>query len=227
MSLIQEDTDDEVIERRLLDELAWDDRIDSSNIRVEVKGRRARLEGSVPSLHDRSIAVDSAWSVRGLLGVEDNLFVEHPSGQAPPSGGALKSNLERMLEWHSANDSSNIVVEVDGANVTLKGTVSTYWKKLRIESLVGQVAGVYDVTNALAVVPADGQGTDNRIAEALMDALYRRPEMHVDTLDITVDEGVVTLQGTVPDPWNYRNVLEVAQRTRGVRHVVDRVGIRD
>lgn len=227
MSLIQEDTDDEVIERRLLDELAWDDRIDSSNIQVDVRSRRARLEGSVPSLHDRDVAVQSAWSVRGLAGVEDNLYVEPPSGQAPPRANVLKRNLERMLEWHSATEPSNIVVEVEGAKVILKGTVSAYWNKLRIETLVNQLAGVREVVNALAVVPADGRGTDNRIAEALVDALYRRPEMQVDTLDITVAEGVVTLQGTVPDPWNYRNVLEVAERTRGVRHVVDRVEVRD
>lgn len=50
----------------------------------------------------------------------------------------------------------NIGVEVHGTQVTLRGTVATLKESQEIERIVGQIDGVYIITNFITVLPDQG-----------------------------------------------------------------------
>lgn len=225
MTLWQDDEDDETIERRVLEELSWDDRIDASDVTVEVEGGMVRLSGTVPTLPERRAAVQTAWTVLGVRGVEDGLFVETPEDPPPPGDGRLRQHVEQVLDWTSTIDGSNIQVSVEGGTVDLRGSVDAFWKKGQVENLVSHLAGVRFIDNELVVVPEDDSPEDILTAEEMMEAIHRRGGESVEDVEISVEDGVVTLDGVVPDIWTYRWVLDLVERTSRVKHVVDDIEV--
>lgn len=76
---------------------------------------------------------------------------------------------ERMLEdvsdaltWNGALDASEIEVEVEDGEVTLRGTVESRWAKRLTEDLAESVVGVRDVHNRLTIRPDADDEHDGR-----------------------------------------------------------------
>ena len=64
---------DELIKHDIVDELVVDDKIDASNISVEVENGRVTLKGHVPDLQSRYTAELDAWDVKGVIFVVNDL----------------------------------------------------------------------------------------------------------------------------------------------------------
>ncbi|MFO8010840.1 MAG: BON domain-containing protein [Dehalococcoidia bacterium] len=68
----------EEIERIIHDQLQWDERVDASNIFIEVTDRYVRLTGKVASFEAWSAAWRNAANVVGVVSVDNQLRIEHP-----------------------------------------------------------------------------------------------------------------------------------------------------
>ena len=211
---------DEEIKRDVTEQLYWDGRVDASNIRVDVSGRTVRLDGTVPSYSARQAAYISAMAVPGVASVENNLIVKYPEGAAKPADSDIKSSIEHIFKWSADVEPEDVAVSVSAGVVTLRGAVGSYLQKIRAEELAVNVGGVLGVTNELAVVPT-AEVSDSSIGDYIMAALDRITEIDPNTLDIKVENGVVTLSGRVPDWGIYRTVLDIARYTPGVVNVID------
>ncbi|HEX8948255.1 MAG TPA: BON domain-containing protein [Dissulfurispiraceae bacterium] len=212
-------TDDD-IKRDVTEQLYWDGRVDASNIRVEVSGGTVRLDGAVPSYSARQAAYVSALSVPGVASVENNLIVRYPEGAAKPADNDIKSSIENIFKWSADVDPKDVAVSVSAGAVTLRGAVGSYWQKIRAEELAANVGGVLGVTDELAVVPTE-EVSDSSIGDYIMAALDRIAEIDPNTLDVKVENGVVTLSGRVPDWGMYHTVRDIARYTPGVVNVID------
>lgn len=127
-----------------------------------------------------------------------------------PTDVEIHSIIEDTYNWDPELDDRTIEVTVNDGWVTLRGTVDTYWKKLRAAEKSSAIRGVHGMTNELAVVPTRSV-TDQVLAEGIVEAVERDIRVNVDGITVVVEEGGVTLSGIVPT-WRARAAAENAAR---------------
>ncbi|HQG31291.1 MAG TPA: BON domain-containing protein [Deltaproteobacteria bacterium] len=204
-------------------QLFWDNRINDSNINIEVSGSRVILTGTVPSSTDRWEAEEDAYSIPGVSYVENRLRV-NPAAYPEPNDLEIRSRVENVLDWNPTIDTSRIEVQAHDGVVILKGFVDTYWQKTRAWEIASNVSGVREVINELKVKPPE-EITDEDIENDIKRAFARTRYVDTDRVDVSVENGIVTLKGTVGDYYAYRTVQEIANYTSGVIEVHNRLVI--
>ncbi|MFO7956814.1 MAG: BON domain-containing protein [Candidatus Brocadiia bacterium] len=215
---------DEDIKRDAVDQLYWDSRIDASDVTVSVDGGIVTLSGTVSAPDERRAAVGDVCAIAGVLRVNDELSVRHPEGLPLPDDAEILNNVQSILSASASVDSSGVRVSVDAGIVTLEGTVNAYWHRAECEEMALGVWGVVEVENDLAVVPTEDV-EDKAIAEDIVAALERSAEVDAEDITVEVDNGVVTLEGTVPDWAAHEMVRDAARYTRGVRQIDDELAV--
>lgn len=210
---------EEEIKQDIVDQLAWDDRVNAAEVEVEVHDGTVVLHGTVPSYWSRTAAVEDTELIPGVGRVEDRLTVRWPPVYTP-GDVELKENVDRALRWNPNIDAYRISTSVSDGVVSLDGAVDGFWKKQHAEKVASDVTGVVDVENRLAVVPTR-RITDDAIASEIVNALKRNILVDSDSVDVRVANGVVTLSGSVPSWASVRAAREAAYRTAGVVDVRD------
>jgi osmotically-inducible protein OsmY len=89
------------------------------------------------------MAVERISGVRGV----SNLLTVMPQ----PVPQDLKSQIQKALVRNAQTDASRITVEVQGSEVILRGTVSSYAEKKAAEETACSASGVTDVHNRMIV----------------------------------------------------------------------------
>lgn len=214
---------DEQIKKDIVDQLYWDQRVDASDVAVEVSDGEVKLRGSVPSFTARTAAYTDTLTIPGVKSVDNELEIELSPTLPTVTDDEIRMRVEQLLDWSGEVDATKIGVSVTEGYVTLDGNVAAYWEKIRAEELVGSVAGVSGVENALSVVPIESR-TDELIAEDIMSALKRRTDLDINLVDVTVVKGVVTLSGTIPNWSTLQDVEIIARYTAGVLDVINELG---
>lgn len=209
---------DEIIKKDVVDQLFWDDRVDASNIKVDVSKGAVTLSGNVPNHNALRSALEDTFALREVRSIVNNLIVEYPGSQSLPTDYNLRTNIEGILLLNSSIDSSEIDVNVQDRVATLEGSVDSYWKKLKAEELTFDVTGIMGVNNLLSVVPSQDV-LDKTIAEDIIKAFNRNVFIDVNDVDVQVEDGMVTLFGTVQDWSAQQAALNIAKYTSGVRDV--------
>jgi osmotically-inducible protein OsmY len=218
---------DEEIKKDIVDELYWDDRVDAADVNVEVHDGRVVLSGTVPTYAARRAAEEDARAILGGVGeIENRLTVKHPAWMPVPSDDEIESTIMNMLRWDAEINGSDVRAVSDAGWVTLKGTVPAYWQKLKAEDVALTVKGVRGVTNELAVVPSQ-KHEDKEIAEQIEAALERNVYVDPDRVDVKVNNGVVTLTGSVADRRAYRAARDAARFTPGVVDVINELTVEE
>ena len=91
------------------------------------------------------------------------------------------------------------------------------------------VLGGFSTSAEEEIVPrrsaSDGQIGDEAIVDAVQSALRHDAATADLEIDVTVEQGVVRLRGTVPGPEDAENAEAVASRVRGVVEIVDELGV--
>lgn len=216
---------DEEIKKGVIDSLFWDSRVDASNVNVDVHDQEVTLRGTVSNYHSSEAALFDAWRVPGVTKVDNQLLVKFPSKVGVPSDNEIQSHIENMLLWTDSTRDAEIEVKVNNGRVTLDGSVDAYWKKLRVDQIVKDAAGVVDLKNRLAVVPSKSI-VDDIIGEELAKAIDRSYAVDVDDVDVRVKDGTVTLSGKLPNRMAIDATLDAARNTLGVKEIVDRLVIK-
>jgi osmotically-inducible protein OsmY len=95
-------------------------------------------------------------------------------------------------------DSLEIAVAADDGIVTLRGTVESFSQRRATAQDARKVDGVYDVDNQLKVsLTGANRRDDDEIRGAALQRLIWDVAVPTDFVDVKVDDGWVTLQGTV------------------------------
>jgi osmotically-inducible protein OsmY len=120
------------------------------------------------------------------------------------SDSEVQRSVQDELSWEpSIYDSSKIGVGVKDGVVTLTGTVNSYFEKSAAERAAKRVFGVKALAVELTVTPVDSlKRTDTDIAKAAEDALNWDVAVPNDRIEVTVEDGWVTLDGNVD--WQYQ-----------------------
>ena len=132
----------------------------------------------------------------------------------------LQRDLFEEMRWDPQLRDCEIGVAVRDGVVTLSGAVSTYAKKLAAERATERVSGVRAVADDLVVNFAGSlRRTDTEIAHAAVNALAWNTEVPDEKVTIKVDNGWITLEGSVP--WRFH--ADAAERA--VRYLMGVKGV--
>jgi osmotically-inducible protein OsmY len=132
----------------------------------------------------------------------------------------IQADVLAELKWEPRVQANEIGVSVKDGVVTLSGRVDSYTKKWAAEEAAHRVRGVKAVANDIEVkLPGASERTDADVAAAVVRALEWDAFVPIDTLDVTVSKGWVTLKGEVE--WQYQK--EDAERV--TRRIVGVVGV--
>lgn len=193
---------DREVERDVDTALALDPATEHWEIDANVVGGEVTLRGAVDSLAEKSLASRVAESVRGVRAVDNEIVVDY---SAERSDREIAHDVAQVLKWNTIVDSGAIDVEVEDDVVRLSGQVDSLFEKEHAGRLA-EVAGARDVdvsnlqvrwTREDADPAALANPTDEDLTSAVRMALALDPRVGTFDPSIEVQDGVVTLRGTV------------------------------
>jgi osmotically-inducible protein OsmY len=141
---------------------------------------------------------------------------------AMKSDAELRRDVMEELAWEPALDAEHLGVICRDGVVTLSGHVDSYAAKTAAERAARRVKGVRAIAMEIDVhLPSDKKTADDEIAGRAVKILQWDTMLPADRIQVEVEDGVVTLTGTVG--WGYQR--EEAERDirklTGVRGVVN------
>jgi osmotically-inducible protein OsmY len=141
------------------------------------------------------------------------------------SNDTLSRHVTDELFWDPKVDSAAIAVSANEGSVTLRGTVGSLHEKREAQRAARRVYGVVAVDSHLKVKLLGDKGrADAELRGDVLQALMLNSLVPT-TVDALVEDGMVTLTGTVS--WSYqRDEAEfVATNIAGVLDVIDEITI--
>ena len=140
----------------------------------------------------------------------------------------LLSRLPKELASHRGGipePTGSIVIEVSDGVVTLNGEVPSLSHKRLAGVLAWWVPGCRDVINGLEEVPAE-QDNDAELTDAVGLVLEKDPIINAAKLRVTAKNGIVTLEGLVPNQAMKQMAERDAWYVLGVKNVVNHIQIK-
>ncbi len=175
------------------DELLFDQAVPLNEIDVEADAGIVQLTGTVDNLLAKTRATRLAETVKGVKSVVNRIKVV-PS--IVRSDMSLRRDVRDALLMDRATESYDVNVSVKDNAVTLTGTVESWKEKDLAEKVARGVRGVTDVKNRITVRYKTAR-PDTEIKPEIEQVLRWDALVDDALIDVTVNNGQVTLTGTV------------------------------
>lgn len=140
----------------------------------------------------------------------------------------LKSMLEDQLFWDTRVASEHVEVELIDNDVRLHGFVPTYADKRHAELDAFAVSGIHNVINDLQVKNQESTTelpVDEEIREAIRHILQWNTQVEDADLAIKVENGMVSLEGSVKSYWEKIYTEELVTPVKGVNAVINKLTV--
>jgi osmotically-inducible protein OsmY len=137
------DTD---IARSAENALQWMTYFPKDRVKVMVEKGWITLSGDVDWQYQRRAAVDGVRHLMGVMGVSDNIAIK-----PTVSLSAVKSDIEAALKRRAKADAQKISVDVQGADVTLTGTVHSWSERDLARDSAWGTPGVRNVVDNITI----------------------------------------------------------------------------
>lgn len=206
----------------VVEELAWDSSVNSSQIGVDVKDGVVTISGYVDSFSDKWNAVKAIEKVAGVRALLIELNVHLPVlSERTDFDIAMAAEIILLWSTHLVTEYVNLIVE--NGWITLQGQVEYEYQRLAATAAFSQLGGVRGIINHINVKPAVAF---KEVRTQVKSALTRHGLGQLVDVSVAVNGTDVTLEGQVPT-WSDRNsVRRSAWNTIGVRHVIDHLTFR-
>ncbi len=224
---------DTEIRQAVKDAFLYDPRVFSFNPRVEVENGYVTLRGKVDNLKAKRAAAEDARNVVGVFGVKNRLKVRPDEIRSTEQ---IESDIRTALIRDPLVERFEITTDVLNGTAYLYGTVDTYFEKSQADDVASRIRGVQEVENNLVVEnelmpytydpyvddtyvydydwytyqPGYTFKRDIDINRDIRDELWWSPFVDSDEVEVTVDDGVAILTGTVDSLSEYYSAQENA-----------------
>jgi osmotically-inducible protein OsmY len=148
--------------------------------------------------------------VPGVVSVKDRLTLKFHSNVSVPSDSEIQIRLLNRLLWNPNVEDSGIDVTVDRGTVFCGEQPIHTGKRCWQRRVAYDIQGVVHVSNELVVVPTHTYA-DKAIAQDIMSALQRSFELDHHRIEVSVDNGRVTLSGRVYDLREVHTAYRIAR----------------
>src|SRR6056297_225480 len=234
----QTDVTDEAAARNIIESIDRKMIADINDIDVKVENGKAILNGSVGDTVDWESVYNSAYYTGGIKEIEDNLTIE-AIDEAEAEKSALmdrkgrtdvtiKENIENQLQADTRISSNDVHVTVEDGTVTFTGDVPSYRAKNAAGDNAWSVPGVKNVLNHLtvlydeSVVEVPG---DHEIKSNIESSLSWDPDVDSREITVTVENGNVTLEGTVKSLWKRYLAEDIAWNHIGILDLKNKLAV--
>lgn len=224
-----------MLQSHVIDALTDDPATESYQIDVIAAGAGlVVLRGTVDSWPERQLAAAVAKGVSGVTGLNNELKVDYTASDR--TDGEIEAEIVRRLNWDVLVEGASIDVAVTDREVVLSGVVGSAAERSRamrfahvngVRDVVAEGLEVHDWANtpyqrdAMPVFVADDE-----VAQAVEDAFLYDPRLDPADLSASVEDGTVTLRGSVPSLAARRSAERDARNTVGVLDVVNRLKVK-
>lgn len=211
-----------------------DIRIDDGLIDVLVNNGKVELSGTVGSANEKSLAYSQAW-VAGVHSVSaKDLKVEEwarderlrKNKYVLKTDEEIKEAVKDAFFYDPRVISFNPDITVENGVVTLTGIVNNLKAKRAAEKNAKNVVGVFRVKNYLKVRPAFIPD-DNDLTAEIETAMQKNPIVEKWEIDVSANNGVVYLNGTVDSYFEKSKAEDLASKTKGVIVVENNLKVSD
>ncbi len=138
----------------------------------------------------------------------------------------ILKDVQDELKWDPYLSSSEIGASVKNGIVTLTGIVDSYWKKLSAENAVKKISGVTAVVQKIEVrLSESGKKKDIDIAEAIQSAFKWSVLVPKDKIKVKVENGWVTLEGSVEWEFQKNAAQRAVEKLEGVTGVINNIRV--
>ena len=230
-------------EARIWTSYALNEHLNPFKLEVAVDKGRAVLTGTVQTDVERDLAIEIARSVNGVEDVESEIVVDpgaRERNDAPEnerrfgervSDATTAAAIKSQLLWNKHTDGLQVDVDVDRGRVVVKGIADSDTERELAERIAGNTDGVEDVENRIRVAKKS-EASEKSVGETVSDAwlatkvrsvLVWTREVPAPSIDVEVEDGSVTLTGSVDSPAQAELAVELADNVRGVRTVDNRL----
>jgi osmotically-inducible protein OsmY len=138
----------------------------------------------------------------------------------------LRQCIIDELDFEPSVNAAHVGVAVENGVVTLSGHVVSYVEKLAAEAATRRVKGVRGIAEDIRVrYPSDKKTADDEITKRALDILRWSIGMPDEGIQVTVQDGVVTLGGQVD--WQYQKIAaaDAVRSLSGIVHVINNITI--
>jgi osmotically-inducible protein OsmY len=212
-------------------------------IRVRLAENALVLEGEVPNVAAKKLALERTAALPAVEGIVDRLRVTPAARMGDgeiadhlrdaliqePIFGDCAIEIRRGSRIEVAQrplaKAGEVFIEIESGVVTLNGQVPSLARKRLAGVLSWWVPGSRDVINGIAVEPPE-EDSDNEIAEAVRIALEKDPFVEASQIRVGVRNATVRLAGLVPTE-SERDMAEFdAWYVFGVDRVINDIAVR-
>lgn len=177
----------------VLEELEFKPDINAASIGVTVQNGVVTLSGHVNSYAQKVSAERPVKAMKGVRGLAEEIEVRLNKLEGT-ADDTIASRALNIIAWSSDANVEGIQVTVQKGTVTLEGQLDWQYQKEVIEQAVLRLSGVVGVHNRITL-KARADVVD--IKRHIEDALKRSAEIEAGGIRVTVDGGVVKLEGKV------------------------------
>lgn len=205
---------DEAIEASVEDALAYDPRVTPFQINAVVVDGVVNLSGQVDNLIAKTAAEQTARNTLGVTTVKNYIEVR----TEVPSDNVLKRRIATALNRDPLVDRSAVDISADNGWVYLSGRVNTSSQKRRAASVAERQIGVLGMVNNIDFEYTWDPKPDWEIRQDVESQLQWNPFVDQSNITVSVDDGIVTLTGTV-DSWTDKQEAKKNALQGGARAV--------
>jgi osmotically-inducible protein OsmY len=139
----------------------------------------------------------------------------------------LQQDVIAELKWEPAVHAARIGVEVADGVVTLAGQVDSYAEKWNAERAAQRVTGVKALATELKIhLTGPGLRDDADVARAVENVLEWNASLPAGAVEVLVEDGWVTLSGTVDWQYQRQAAADSIRFLLGVTGVSDQIGLK-
>ncbi|MFL9893220.1 BON domain-containing protein [Paraburkholderia sp. RL17-383-BIF-A] len=209
------------LKQQVEDELAWDPAVTVTDIGVEVHDRVVTLSGHPVSYAEKLAAEKAAQRVAGVKAVVVELNVRLPHSDVR-TDEEIANAVRSILRWTVGLSEESVKVQVEKGWVTLSGEVDWAYQSHVAMRTVSHMRGVTGVSNLVRI---GGNVAALDIGEQIGKALQRHAEREAKHIAVKVDDGTVTLTGSVDSMAERSAVRGAAWSAPGVHAVIDNLTV--
>ena len=206
----------------------------ADNVNVSLKDDGwITLTGQVKLLYDKDRVFEIAAHVPGVKRITNDIDVTASTTPGNTDAGILPDDEIAQNIAYSFKLSAlieqpqDIKVTVDNHLAILSGTVDFLREKMVAETLASQVLGVDAIQNDIKVTPINNAFSDADIKTSLESVLHDEfPLVNSKDINIMVDNGFVTITGTVSNLWEKHSIETEFSSVGGVNGVFNKLEVK-
>jgi len=217
------------IDRQIRDEveaeLDWDPSFDSRQVGVAVKDGIVTLSGHVNAFPDRWAAQKAAQSVADVKAIANEIQVMLPF-DVKRSDTEIAEAALNAIKSNESIPAAHLKLTVREGWLTVEGHVNWRYQSNAVDTAVRAVYGVKGVDNLIAIKPLAANVSASSVKTKIESAFQRHAHRDAKKIRVTVDDGVVTLEGEVPSWQEREDAQSAAWAAPGISRVDDRLVVK-